>query len=392
LSAGGILSLLISGYVTQSIRPIRSGLFAVSTMAAGLILLGFAATYQQVLCGALLVGIGNLWILAPYSAVITEHFAETRARMFMLAASVFAFSAIIGNYAVGYLIEQIAPWRLVVVVLGGAIFCSFGALLLTNLRKFKAILVRPALADRTGTSLDAGASPWQSIVSYIHSGLLNRWTLWLLGFLVVLDNLSSGNMVFWTPRYFQLAYHVGEGKVGMMLAVSAAGVFSGRVLFVAFVSGRFSEFAILGVCYAGAVAMYSALLLAPNFTVGVVLFFLASALMSAQAPTMYSIASERFGPRAATAIPLIDAIGMIGSFRGPTLLGKLADATSLHAALWSIPAAGALFVMVVAAWEVHDRLTGRRTMSSARSGAAPTHRTNKLDGTALRQQDDVSTV
>ncbi len=287
--------------------------------------------------------------------------------MFMLAATVFAFSAIIGNYAVGYLIEQIAPWQLVVALLGGAIFCAFGALLLTNRRKLQVIAFRPARGDvRPATSLQGEASPWQAAVSFVYSGLLNRWALWVLGFLVVLDNLASGNMVFWTPRYFQLAYHVGAGKVGMMLAVSAAGVFSGRVLFVAFVSGRFSDFAVLGVCYAGAVAMYCALLLAPNFTVGVVLFFLASALMSAQAPTMYSIASARFGPRAATAIPLIDAIGMLGSFMGPALLGELADRVNVHAALWTIPAAGAVFVMVVAAWEVHDRVTGRPAMSGIR--------------------------
>lgn len=356
-SAGGILGLLISGYVTQSIRPIRSGLFAVSAMAAGLLLLGCAATYRQVLWAALLIGIGNFWMLAPYSAVITEHFVETRRRMFMLAAAVFAFSATIGNYSIGYLIEQIAPWQIVFLVLGGAILCWFAALLLANRRKFHVLAFRsPREEVRPRSSPDREASPWQAALSYVYSGLFNRWALWVLGFLAVLDNLAGVGMVTWTPRYFQLWYHVGDDKVGTMLAASAAGVFTGRVFLALFVSGRFSDFAVLGVCYAGAVAMYSALLLVSSYSLCVVLFFLTAALMSAQAPTMYSIASARFGPRAATAIPLIDAIGTLGSFMGPTLLGALADAANLHAALWTIPAIGAVFVIVVAVWEVLDRV------------------------------------
>jgi hypothetical protein len=47
-------------------------------------------------------------------------------------------------------------------------------------------------------------------------------------------------------------------------------------------------------------------------------------------------------------------------------LGELADRTNLDASLWSIPAAGAIFVLVVAAWGLHDRMTGLDTVSGTR--------------------------
>src|SRR4051812_48035238 len=74
--AGGIFSLLISGYVTDFIRQARSATFAVATLVAGLLLLGSAISFFQVLVAAGLIGVGNFWILSAYSSVIADFFQE----------------------------------------------------------------------------------------------------------------------------------------------------------------------------------------------------------------------------------------------------------------------------------------------------------------------------
>lgn len=153
-----------------------------------------------------------------------------------------------------------------------------------------------------------------------------------------------------------------------MLAASALGVFLGRMVIGTFISGRFSDLCILAACYSGAMAVYGLLLLTPGFAWGVGLFFLCGALLSAQAPTMYSIASSLFGSRATIAIPLIDAVGMLGGAIGPILVGGLADRSGgLHAALWLVPVAGVLLVVIVVAWEVNMRTSKNTTARPAPS-------------------------
>jgi MFS family permease len=363
--AGGICSLFISGYVTEYIRPVRAGLLAATLMSVGLITLGVGVTYSQVLLAALLLGIGNYAMLAPYSAVITESFADCRQRMFMWVLAVFALSATIGNLTIGFLIARIATWQTIPIVIGIGVMSWFLGLLAVGGHRLRT-LNRNQNSPLERIYPEGGTSSLLRIVgSYLYSGLLNRGTLWVLSLLVVLDNFAAGNMVAWTARYFQLEYQVGNDKVGAMLSASAAGVCVGRVLLGTFVTGRYSDLAVLGACYAGAVATYGLLLTVSNYYLAVALFFLCGALISAQAPTMYSIASAKFGPRAATAIPLVDGIGYLGSFLGPVAIGALADNSSLRSVLWLIPATGVVFVTIVASWELIDRTNKCSTVRSS---------------------------
>jgi MFS family permease len=100
--------------------------------------------------------------------------------------------------------------------------------------------------------------------------------------------------------------------------------------------------------------MYVLILLMPSYSLGLALMFLNGALIAAQAPTMYALASAKFGGRAATVIPLVSAIGNLGGLTGPTLIGGLANHYGLRTVLWLIPAMGAIFVMIVFAWEIAD--------------------------------------
>ena len=353
---GGIFSLFVSGYITDYVRAARSGTFAVMTLAAGLLFLGCATTYRHTVIAFGLMGVGNSWILAAYSSVISEFFPDVRPRMFMWAAAAFAFCAAAGSYGVGFLLVRLANWQVIFVIMGAAFLIEWVLLFALAPKQLAVLGRRHRVSDlQASTRADSG-SPWQSVVAYLYAGLFNRRALWVLGLLVVLDNLASGNSVTWTALLFREEYGIDEQQASMMLSAVALGYFFGRLFIGTFISGRFSDLAVLGVCYTGAIGTYGLLLVAPNYNIGVALFFLSGALMSAQAPTMYSIISAKFGPRAPIAIPLVDAIGILGSFMGPTIVGALADeAGGLRSVLWLIPASGAVFVSIVAAWWMLDR-------------------------------------
>jgi UDP-N-acetyl-2-amino-2-deoxyglucuronate dehydrogenase len=351
--AGGIMSLLVSGYVTDFIYSAKSGTIAVIGMVTGLVLLGLATTFPQVVFAIGLIGLGNAWILAVYSSVIAASFQDVQQRMFMWATAAFALTAAIGNYATGFSLARVPNWQLLCLALGVGIAIIWMLVLATAYKDLTTIARQ--LAAQRARGYNASRSVWDALTTYLCSGLLDRWVLWLLGFLVILDNLAGGGSVTWTAQLFRQDYGINEEQASVMIAASALGVFIGRVLLGAFVCGKFTDLAVLGCCYAGAVIGYALLLLTSNFYLGVALCFLCGALMSAQAPTMYSLAVTKFGNRAATAIPLIDAIGLIGSFMGPAIVGALADRNGLREVLWFIPATGILFVAIVLIWDLRDR-------------------------------------
>jgi len=354
--AGGIVALFVSGYVTETIRAKRSGTLAVILIGVGSLLLGLAKTYAHVLLAASVMGLGAMWVLSAYSAVITAHFADMRQRMFMWATAAFAGSATLGSSLFGYLLEMVPNWQVIFLVFAGVVWVGYGAFSLLAGRRLR-ILGQPALSEdpASPSESDGIATRLGNALKFLASGLLNRGVFWLLGLLVVLDMFAAGNIVAWTARFFQITYHVGDDQVGFMLSASAAGVFVGRLLMGAFVSGRFTDRTVLGTCYAAGILMYVLILLIPSYRAGVVLVFLNGAFIAAQAPTMYAIASARFGDRAATAIPLMDAIGVLGGFMGPAAVGALADRHGLHAVLWLIPVVGFTLVLIVFAWHAVDR-------------------------------------
>jgi MFS family permease len=135
-----------------------------------------------------------------------------------------------------------------------------------------------------------------------------------------------------------------------------------------FVSGRFSDRAVMGSCFAGGMLMYVLILLVPSYPLGIAMMFLNGAFIAAQAPTMYALASAKFGSRAATVIPLVSAIGNLGGLMGPTLIGGLANSFGLRPVLWLIPVLGAVFVIIVFAWEIVDR---RRAWTEPCSSGRP---------------------
>jgi len=351
---GMMLALLISGYVTEAIGARRSTIIALGLIALGSFLLGVANVYKLVLASAVALGMGSGWIVAIYGAVVTASFADIRQRMFMYTTAVFAASATVSPIVLGDLLDRYGEaWQPIFVAYSG-LAVAWIVLLLYASRGIVSLdanqTLDPVPSDSTSKGNRGGA-----FLARLGRGIFNRGTFWILGGLVLLDTLAAGNILAWSARFFEIHYDIDKTKMGYTLAASSGGVFIGRLLLGTFISGRFSDRTVLGVCYGLGVLMYVLILLKPGYPTSVLLMGLSGAFIAAQAPTMYSIASARFGSRAATAIPLIDAIGVGGSFVGPAAVGALAMKTSLHTVLWVIPALGGLLVIVVFLWQLLDR-------------------------------------
>ncbi len=370
--AGGIVALFISGYVTEALGAKKSGWLTILSVVVGALMLGLGTTYFHALAAAVVIGLGNFSILAVYSAVITEHFSQNRKRMFFWTTACFAGSAAVGNLAFGFLLEHYElHWKIIFVVFAVLISLWFFVLTRHAGKRLHVIDKRFGASDLSAESTQAQPLSQtirqfvlngifnrvsQTIRQFVLNGIFNRGTFWMLGVLVLLDGIVGFGITTWTPRYFQVQYGVGDDVSGFLLALIAAGVFSGRLVMSFFMSERFSDLMVLGTCYGMGILMFVFILIIPDYRIGLLLTFFCGVFIGAQAPTMYSLCSAKFGARAATAIPLMDAIGMMGGVPAPTVLGGLADRLGLESALWLLAAVGVLFVALVFYWQATERL------------------------------------
>jgi MFS family permease len=339
---GAMLALFSSGWITEWLGVKKSGLAVVGLIGLGAILLGCSQNYAMAGVAATFIGIGNQWVLAVYSAVIAVQFREVRQKMFMWVLAMMAAMAACGPLILGYLLTQVVNWRLIFLALG-ILLWGIGAL-------FYCLL---------GSQFDS-VKPAHEAGKMSAQDLLTSPTLWLIGLLVILDNLASGNLNAWTPRLFQIRYSLNEAQAGLLLSANMAGMLTGRIVMGAFVTGKLSDRILLSTCYAIGMLVYSLLLLGPSYPVALGLMALQGVCLSAQAPSTYSLTTMKFPTRAAVAVPLVDAIGTMGGITGPALLGWSAERWGgLEQVIWSIPCVGSALAAISASWEFFDRWTGR---------------------------------
>ena len=352
---GGIVALFVSGYVTEILGAKKSGWLAILAVVVGSLMLGLGTTYFHALAAAVVIGVGNFSILAVYSAVITGHFSQNRKKMFFWTTAFFAGSAAVGNLVFGFLLEHYElQWKIIFVVFAILIWLWFLALTCLAGKRLHVIDKRFGSSDSPSESNQAQPLA-QTRIQFLFDGIFNRGTFWMLGVLVLLDGIVGFGITTWTPRYFQVQYGVGDDVSGVLLALIAGGVFSGRLVMSFFMSERFSDLMVLGTCYGMGILMFVFILIIPDYRIGLLLTFFCGVFIGAQAPTMYSLCSAKFGARAATAIPLMDAIGILGGTPAPTALGAFADGYGLESALWLLSVVGVLFVAMVFFWEAIER-------------------------------------
>ena len=370
---GAMAALFASGFVTERIAVRRSALLALGLSGLGSILVAVAPDFLMLRLGAMVLGMGTLWVLSVISATIAAHFAPQSQRLFMWTMAVFAASGTGAPYGLGHLVSFLEAWRPILFGVGLYLWVSALAITLLFSRSLRDTGLRyrepvpPPGPRPDGDSLGSGpprAAPagWLAgMVRRYRGSLLGQGALLLIGFLVVLDNLTAGNIVAWTPNLCELRFGRSTALAGEIMGANSVGYLVGRVILGLFLTGRYSDRVLLGLCYAGGMLAYSLLLWVPDPSMAIAMMVLQGVFLSAQAPTVYSLASSKFADRAGTAVPLVDAIGTIGAIPAPPLMGWVAQRMGgLEQAAWLIPLTGCLLVAISLGWEVRDRSAKQR--------------------------------
>src|SRR6185436_14062258 len=128
-----------------------------------------AGSFRQSIAAAGLIGMGNGWMLAVYSAVITEHFPDIRRRLFMWATAVFALSSAAGNYAIGLLLVRTSNWQMIFSILGVGILVSWATLIVCGGKGLAALTRKSAepANNQAGVTV-VGISPWRAALSFLY--------------------------------------------------------------------------------------------------------------------------------------------------------------------------------------------------------------------------------
>ena len=368
--AAGMPALFLSGYVTEWIRPKLSGVFAVVSMGSGCIVMGTATSHVGVIVGIMITHFGLGWVLSIHSAVIANVFPKSRQRLFFLVMAMLAVGAIFGPPLIGEALNRVAPtaWGTVYVWLGIALWGLIGVLLLVCGRRIAHLGYQAGAAERRGRSSPAQSEQnvAERIAQTLASGVFNRPALYLLGLIVVLDNLASMNVFSWLGIMVTNRFSARPHEIGYLTSTMAMGVLVGRIFMAAFVSGRISDRKLLGYSYGLAMLLFMAMLFAPSMNMVYALYFMMSFFMSAQSAATYAIGAAKLKERAAVGIPIADGIGALGSLAAPLVMGYLAKQVSLDRALWLIPVFGFMLTFVCLAWEWIEKRIQRDDQGEAK--------------------------
>lgn len=175
-----------------------------------------------------------------------------------------------------------------------------------------------------------------------------RGLLLVLGLLVLAGMLAEGVMYDWCVLYLQQ-------ELGLPAAQAAWGyaAFSGAMALARFggdaLRERFSERRLVAAGAGTAAVAMAVVLLAARPAVALVGFVLVGAGLAPVAPVLFNAATRVPGVSRAAAIAAVTSIGYSGFLIGPPLIGGLAQASSLTAAL-AVVVVGAAVLALGARW------------------------------------------
>ncbi len=175
-----------------------------------------------------------------------------------------------------------------------------------------------------------------------------RGLLLLIGVLILAGMIAEGVMYDWSVLYLKQELGMAQADAALGYAVFSAAMaatrFGGDAL-----RERFAEPVLLGAGALLAAVAMAVVLLAATPWVALAGFVLVGAGLAPVAPILFNAATRVPGVSRAAAIAAVSAIGYSGFMIGPPLIGGLAHASSLSAAL-TVVVAGAALLALGARW------------------------------------------
>jgi MFS family permease len=175
---------------------------------------------------------------------------------------------------------------------------------------------------------------------YAEGGRIIELRLILLGIAGVCALLAEGSSADWSPVYLHDDLGVSAGHTGLAFGAFTVMMTTGRMLGDRIVLRLGRTRSIITLVTIGAVGM--SLGLVANNVVGASLGFACLGFgLSVMVPVFFSTAAD--GPGAAgPKLAVVSSLSYLGFLVGPASLGPLANATSVHTALWILPTFAAL--------------------------------------------------
>ena len=168
-----------------------------------------------------------------------------------------------------------------------------------------------------------------------------KGTLLLIGILIFAGMTAEGVMYDWSVLYLKQEIGLTQARAALGYATFTASMalarFGGDAL-----RARFHERAVLAAGAAVAGIAMAAVLLSANAWVAFAGFAIVGAGLAPIAPILFNAATRVPGASRAAAIASVTTIGYSGFLVGPPLIGGIATATSLTAALFVVVAMSAL--------------------------------------------------
>jgi len=168
-----------------------------------------------------------------------------------------------------------------------------------------------------------------------------KGTLLLIGILIFAGMTAEGVMYDWSVLYLKQEIGLPQARAALGYATFTASMalarFGGDAL-----RARFHERAVLAAGAAVAGVAMAAVLLSANAWVAFAGFAIVGAGLAPIAPILFNAATRVPGASRAAAIASVTTIGYSGFLVGPPLIGGIATATSLTAALFVVVATAAL--------------------------------------------------
>ncbi len=191
---------------------------------------------------------------------------------------------------------------------------------------------------------------------YARGNRVFEFRLVLLGIAGVCALLAEGSAGDWSPVYLRDDLHVSAGHAGIGFGAFTVMMTVGRLVGdrVVLRLGRAGSLTLVSVI--GVLGMSAGLI--SNTVVGSSIGFGCLGVgLSVMVPVFFSTAAD--GPGAAgPKLAVVSSFSYLGFLLGPASLGPLANATSVHTALWILPTFAALAgILGVAAVRLTARLT-----------------------------------
>jgi predicted MFS family arabinose efflux permease len=171
-----------------------------------------------------------------------------------------------------------------------------------------------------------------------------RGMLLVIGLMIFAGMSAEGVMYDWCVLYLKQELHLGQDVAAMGYAAFTAAMalarFGGDAL-----RARYSERNLLRASAGLSAVAMAVVLTSGNAVVSIIGYALVGAGLAPVVPILFNAATRVPGTSRAAAIAAVSSIGYAGFMIGPPLIGGLAQALSLTAAMWVVVLASALLAV-----------------------------------------------